>query len=315
MILREIPKNYLRYHIRAIKDQKKEKTMPEIRFDSAKRGFSNDFPVMGLCREFVVDRLRVAVYQTPDYMGRAATSLIAHQMRKVAKTRPEINMNLAAAPSQRPVWQHLSVMPDLPWNMVNGTHMDEFLVDEKHPLSFAGMLQSEFFCHPFPSAARFFKIMGTAEPHQEIERYSHVLSAFPTDIQVNGIGENGHMGFNEPWALGMDPSLRPFKANFWDPYLMKLVKLDERCLAQQRKAYPGQTIPDFAISITIRQIMASRTIFCIVPYEQKAQAAHDTLMGLISEACPASALRTHEDAYMFLDMESAGLFLRALPVK
>jgi glucosamine-6-phosphate deaminase len=105
---------------------------------------------------------------------------------------------------------------------------------------------------------------------------------------------------------------RPFKANFWDQEDVKVVKLDEECIEQQRKAYPGEIIPEKAISMTIPAIMRAGTIVSLVPGLEKAQAVYDVLTGKISEACPASILRVHDNAFLFLDLNSASLLLKIL---
>jgi glucosamine-6-phosphate deaminase len=208
--------------------------------------------------------------------------------------------------------------------------MDEFPVRFGSPLSFSSMIQRRLVRFLEPAPRNFFRINGAAPflragadyrrifvestddtvaqayLENSVREYSEILAAHPTDIQVLGIGWNGHVAFNDPYVVGKTPaSLMAYRANFGDPHLVKAVKLDDVCYEQQKAAYPGQTIPRWAISLTVPALIKAPVAFCIVPYEVKAEAVEKTIFNDVSEACPATVLRNHPNAYLFLDMASA----------
>lgn len=165
------------------------------------------------------------------------------------------------------------------------------------PQGFANFLRRALFDKlPFGSVNC---IDSTADPEEEVERYAALLSENPCDIVVLGIGENGHLAFNDPGV-----------AYFEDPKAVKIVGLDEVCRMQQ--VHDGcfaaiEQVPHAAITLTIPTLFAAKKAFCIVPGPTKAEAVKNTLKGDISEKCPASILRRHPHAALYLDKDSAGL--------
>ncbi|MEK7376284.1 MAG: 6-phosphogluconolactonase, partial [Candidatus Margulisiibacteriota bacterium] len=267
-------------------------------------------PKTGLVYEIMADRLRVGVYQDATLMGRAGAQMAASEMRRLEAIGIDPSMNFAAAPSQRTFWASLVEEQGLPWDRTTATHMDDFMVSHDHILSFAGMLRDELFSK-LPSLKNIYYVNGSAaDPASEADRYGSVLDANPRHIQVVGIGDNAHIAFAEPYIPGVtDPDERIYKANAWDRSACKIVKIDDQCKAQQRAAYPGVEIPDFALSMTVPAILSAGELICLVPYEQKAHAVLKTFTSLISEEVPATALRTHDNAFMLLDLESASLVI------
>ena len=134
---------------------------------------------------------------------------------------------------------------------------------------------------------------------QEVRRYEEALKVHPIDIACIGIGENGHIAFNDPAV-----------ADFKDPKLVKVVELDEACRNQQLGEgwFPTfDDVPKEALTLTITAILSCKAISCVVPDERKAQAVYNTLYGDISTSCPGSILRTHKETVLFLDKASASL--------
>ena len=176
--------------------------------------------------------------------------------------------------------------------------MDEYIGLEKDaPQAFGNFLKGRLFSKvPFKS---IHYIDGQGNPEKECERYSQLLERYPVDIVCLGIGENGHIAFNDPHV-----------ADFNDPKMVKVVELDTACRTQQ--VNEGQfaqlnLVPLQAITITIPALLKADSMFCMVPAENKAKAVHRTLHGEIDEECPATILRRKEKAILYLDKDSASL--------
>jgi glucosamine-6-phosphate deaminase len=177
--------------------------------------------------------------------------------------------------------------------------MDEYLgIGADHPASFRRFLRERVEHRVKPHA--FHYVAGEASlPLEECARYTRLLKAQPIDLCCLGIGENGHVAFNDPPV-----------ADFADPHAVKLVKLDEACRRQQvgEGAFPTlEAVPQFAYTLTIPMLCSARKMICVVPESRKAQAVKDTLRGPVSPACPASVLRQQAHCTLFLDAESASL--------
>jgi glucosamine-6-phosphate deaminase len=138
-------------------------------------------------------------------------------------------------------------------------------------------------------------------PEEQIDRYSELLKKYPVDVTFMGIGENGHIAFNDPHV-----------ADFADKKSVKIVDLDEKCRMQQ--VHDGcfesiDVVPKYAVTLTIPALMRAKSIFCIVPAKTKADAVKNTVLGEISEECPASILRIHQDASLYIDADSGRYIL------
>ena len=253
----------------------------------------------GLIDNFCADKLNVYVYDTRANMGAAAAGVVADEIRRLVQTRGRAVGIFASAPSQNEFLAALVETPGLDWSRVVGFHLDEYLgMDERAPQSFRRFLIDRLVGKV--AFGEFNGLRGDAENGAaETERYSELLAANPPDFAVLGIGENGHLAFIDP----------PF-CNFEDPERVKVVELDEICRAQQVNDGAFATIEDVphqALSLTIPTIMARPRLFAIVPGPAKRQAIESTIEGPVATTCPASILRQHPDAHLFIDRDSASL--------
>ena len=208
-------------------------------------------------------------------------------------------MIFAAAPSQNEVLAELASDAQIPWNKVNAFHMDEYIgLSSDAPQGFGNFLKSHIFGLVDFKSVNYIDI-SAVEAERECARYAELLKKYPTDIVVMGIGENGHIAFNDPPV-----------ANFNDPQAVKPVALDEICRNQQVNDGCFATIDDVpttAITLTVPTLFAGEHLFCIVPAKTKARAVRATLCDEISEKCPATILRRHKSAILYLDGDSSSL--------
>ena len=250
-------------------------------------------------RSFTKDLLKVNVYSSRDEMGAKAADDVKAAIIRALSEKETINMIFAAAPSQNEVLANLARDREIPWERVNAFHMDEYIgLDKNAPQGFGNFLREHIFgIAPFKSV-NYIRI-DARDADAECERYSALLRENPVDIVVLGIGENGHIAFNDP----------PF-ADFEDKKLVKTVKLDEVCRNQQ--VNDGcfakiDDVPTHALTLTVPALMSGKELYCIVPAKTKANAVHKTVTGEITPLCPATALRTHSCATLYLDPDSASL--------
>lgn len=250
-------------------------------------------------KSFQQDKLTVEIYENRTLMGEAAARDIKAKIAQLLSKKQEINMIFAAAPSQNDVLKSLVEDQEIEWNRVNAYHMDEYIgLDKDAPQGFGNFLKDHIFgLVPFKSV-NYIDITAK-DPDKEAERYGKLLVENPTDIVIMGIGENGHIAFNDPPV-----------ADFKDPKVVKAVKLDEIC--RQQQVNDGcfasiDKVPTHAMTLTVPTLVKAPYLFCIVPAKTKANAVYETLNGSIDEHCPASVLRTHENAKLYLDNESSKL--------
>ena len=247
--------------------------------------------------EFKKDKLVVKVYPTRDEMGYAAACDAAAAIKECLANAPEINMIFAAAPSQNDMLHHLCARDDIEWERINAFHMDEYIgLDPNAPQCFANFLKDAIFNKkPFKSVNCINA--GATDPDEECARYGKLLKEYPVDIVLMGIGENGHIAFNDPPV-----------ANFNDTEPVKPVKLDEVCRQQQVNDGCFKTIddvPKYAMTVTIPGLLAAKYNFCVVPAATKANAVKNTVYGEIGEWCPATSLRNKDNAILYCDSDSA----------
>lgn len=250
-------------------------------------------------KKFFKDKLEVKIYRSREEMGKAAAKDIAAKIRELLAEKGEINMIFAAAPSQNDVLKALVEDKTIEWNRINAYHMDEYIgLDKDAPQGFGNFLKAHIFGLVSFKSVNYIDI--TAEdPEKEAERYGKLLKDNPTDIVVMGIGENGHIAFNDPDV-----------ADFNDKRVVKPVKLDEICRNQQVNDGCFESIekvPTHAMTLTVPTLGSASWLFCIVPAETKAKAVYETLNGNIDEHCPASILRTRDNAKLYLDEKSSAL--------
>lgn len=251
-------------------------------------------------KEFEKDLLKVKIMPSRDEMGKVAAKDIHDRILSLLSEKAEINMIFAAAPSQNDVLASLIAYPDIDWSRINAYHMDEYigLSADDRDKSFGTFLTDHIFGKvPFKTINLIDCTASDAEA--ECERYSAILRENPTDIVVMGIGENGHIAFNDPWV-----------ADFNDKKVVKVVELDEVCRQQQVNdgCFPCiERVPKQAMTLTCPTLVAAPYLFCIVPAKTKANAVKRTLTGEINEECPATILRRQPDAVLYLDDKSSEL--------
>jgi glucosamine-6-phosphate deaminase len=206
-------------------------------------------------------------------------------------------MILASAPSLNEFLANLAEAPEIDWSRVIAFHLDEYLgMDERAEQSFRKFLVDRL-VNKVP-LGQFHGLRGEApDGNAEAKRYAKLLDENPPDFAVLGIGENGHLAFIDP----------PF-CNFNDPEAVKVVQLDEVCRNQQ--VHDGafaslDEVPSDALSLTIPTLMSRPKLFAIAPGPAKRQAIKNTVQGPVSTSCPASILRTHPNAHLFIDVVAA----------
>ena len=250
-------------------------------------------------KTFLQDKLKVEIYENRMLMGKSAARDIKAKIAELLAEKQEINIIFAAAPSQNDVLKSLVEDKEIEWNRVNAYHMDEYIgLDKDAPQGFGNFLKAHIFgLVPFKSVN--YIDITTTNPNAEADRYGKLLNENPTDIVIMGIGENGHIAFNDPPV-----------ADFKDEKVVKPVKLDEICRQQQVNDGCFDSIdkvPTHAMTLTVPTLVRAPYLFCIVPASTKASAVYETLNGSIDEHCPASVLRTHNNAKLYLDNESSKL--------
>lgn len=251
----------------------------------------------GTCKEIQKDLLTVKSYDSRENMGADAAKDIAAKIRELLAGKDVINMIFAAAPSQNEVLASLIKEKDIDWSRINAFHMDEYIgLPADAPQGFGNFLKEHIFGKvPFRSVNY---LNGQCEDREaECKRYSKLLEQYPTDIVCLGVGENGHVAFNDPPV-----------ADFKDPKLVKVVTLDSVCRNQQ--VHDGcfkelNEVPTQAFSLTVPALMRGGALFCVVPAATKAEAVKRMLTWEISEKCPASDLRRHSNATLYLDPDSS----------
>jgi len=245
-----------------------------------------------------LDSLQVRIHPTQAEMAADVAREAMQILIDALEHQPTASVIFAAANSQIQALDALVQSGGIDWTRVVMFHMDEYLgIDAQHSASFRRFLREHVEERVKPRA--FHYIAGeTLQPLDECERYSRLLRAQPIDLCLLGIGENGHLAFNDPPV-----------ANFADPHLVKLVKLDDACRQQQvgEGHFPNlAAVPQYAFTLSIPALCAAKRMLCIVPERRKADAVKAALLGPIETACPASFLREQPHCTLFLDAESAG---------
>lgn len=250
-------------------------------------------------RIFKEGELEIMIFPNRTEMGKQAAEDVSKKIQELLNNKDEINMIFAAAPSQSDFMKALVEDKSIEWHRINAFHMDEYIgLDKDAPQGFGNFLRDHIFGKvPFKSV--HYVNWQADDEEKETERYSELLRNNPVDIVCLGIGENGHIAFNDPPV-----------ADFNDPKLVKVVELDNVCRQQQvnDKCFAKiDEVPKKAFSLTIPALLKANYMFCMVPTAFKAKAVHDTVYGEISEKCPASILRTKKGAILYLDKDSASL--------
>ncbi len=249
-------------------------------------------------RSFQVDQMPVHVFASGTALGQRAAVDLADLLRQTVSRQGHAAIILATGNSQLEFMRALRSQADLPWSEVSIFHMDEYLgMSDQHPASFARYIRDKLVDWVKPRA--FYPLRGDApDAQQELQRYANLLRQCPPDVCVLGIGENGHLAFNDP------------PANFEIAEIIHLVNLDEACRRQQvgegHFASLDET-PCQALSLTVPMLLSARHVLGVVPEARKAQAVYAALRGPLTPLCPASILRTRPHVTLYLDTESARL--------
>ena len=251
-----------------------------------------------MIRELRIDELEIKVFDNRVKMGEAAASAVGEQIVKLLGQQEYVNIVFASAPSQNEFLEALIKQPGIDWTRVNAFHVDEYIgLQENAPEKFGSFLRGKIFKYlPFHTLNY---INGNApDSFAECGRYAELLHDYPSDIVCLGIGENGHLAFNDP----------PADFETEDPFIV--VDLDEKCREQQLGEGWFKSIdevPKKAISMSIKQIFKSKNIICSVPGERKAIAVKNCLEEPVSNLYPASVLQQHSNCTIYLDDLSASL--------
>jgi len=250
------------------------------------------------------DQLTVTIDSSMHAMGVRAAEDVAAALNSELAAHDETSLIVATGNSQLSFLQALRARADLAWDRIRIFHMDEYLgMSESHPASFRRYVREKLVDHVHPLS--FYGLEGDAPDAQaEIARYTSLLQRYRPAAVVMGIGENGHLAFNDP------------PADFETRELVHIVQLDEACRLQQ--VGEGHfdrldTTPTHALSLTIHALLQPKRVFVVVPEARKARAVRDALCGPITPNCPASILRTCAHAHLYLDAEAAGWLPPAPP--
>jgi glucosamine-6-phosphate deaminase len=248
--------------------------------------------------------VRIRIFDTKQELGRAAAEQAAQAIRAAVARHGAARVVAATGASQFEFLEALVAAPGIGWEQVELFHLDEYVgLPDTHPASFRRYLRERLVERVRPRA--FHGLAGdAADPGAECRRVGAALQRVPVDVAFVGIGENGHLAFNDP----------PADFETGEPYLV--VELDEACRRQQLGEgwFPTlDDVPRRAISMSVRQILAAREILCIVPDARKAQAVRDCLDGTVTPLHPSSILQTHPLTTVYLDRGSAALLQPGAP--
>ena len=243
--------------------------------------------------------MNINISATPKELGVHAAEAIARLLTEAVERQGSARVILSTGASQFETLEALVEM-DVPWEHVEMFHLDEYVaLPESHIASFRKYLK-ERFVSKVPLKNAYF-VNGEGDVEANIAALTKELRAAPVDVGVIGIGENGHIAFNDP------------PADFDIDAAYKVVNLDERCKRQQVGEGWFATVDDVpkqAISMTVSQIMACESIVSVVPHAVKAEAVRNTLERDVTNLVPATIMKTHPDFNLFLDSESAAGFMK-----
>jgi len=241
------------------------------------------------------DRLKYYVGKTRDDMGRLAAKIAGDQIKQLLTQKDDIRIIFASAPSQDEVLSYLTSDEEIDWSRIAGFHMDEYI---GLPLDsdqwFRKYLEKNIIDKV--NIKEFHFIDGTKSAEEELARYTKLLKEKPIDVVCLGVGENGHIAFNDPPV-----------ADFHDPETVKIVELDQ--FSRQQQVNDGcfltiDDVPTHALSLTIPALTAGKTMVCTVPGHTKKAAIFNMLNADIHTSCPATILRQHDNAHLIVDTDA-----------
>ncbi len=247
-----------------------------------------------------VENLPVYVFDTREEMGKVAAADAAKRINAVIEKNGVANVIFAAAPSQNDLLENL-LKEDIDWSKVRGFHQDEYVgIDASEPAGFGNFLRRAIYDRVQFKELHYL-LCAADEAEKKCEEYAELLTKYPADLIFLGIGENGHLAFNDPAV-----------ADFEDPKMVKIVELDDVCRQQQVNDGCFATlddVPKSAMTLTMSYIMSVSEAICVVPTDRKANAVYGALNGPVTTECPASILRKHANAALYLDKNSAAKVL------
>ena len=249
------------------------------------------------CSKTSAKGFRAIRYPNTFRLGEFSARFVAEKIKSIVLEKGHANVIFATGASQFNFINYLVAISSVPWDKVSAFHLDEYVGlsnGKNHPASFRKYLKERLFDKLEPRC----KQINYIDP-DKYEEYENLLASVQIDLACIGIGENGHIAFNDPPV-----------ADFNDPKLVKVVDLDEKCRLQQVGEGWFDSLseaPSKAITLTVPAIMRAETISCVVPDNRKAMAVRDSVSGTISTKCPASILTQHKDCILWLDEESSSL--------
>jgi glucosamine-6-phosphate deaminase len=242
----------------------------------------------------------IRIFPTKQQMASAAAGHAAESLRLLLGKQAAVRLLAATGASQIEFLERFTANPDLDWTRVELFHLDEYVgLGIDHPASFARYIKERIIDRT--GITSYHLLDGRRDPEEMLAEINREITKAPIDLAFVGIGENGHLAFNDPPA--------DFETD--KPYL--LVELDRACREQQVGEgwfRSVDEVPKQALSISIPQLLKSREILCVVPDRRKAAAVRACLEGPLSASAPASALRAHPNTTIFLDADSASLLSR-----
>ncbi|MBQ6999174.1 MAG: glucosamine-6-phosphate deaminase [Clostridia bacterium] len=251
---------------------------------------------MASIKEILKDKLVVKIFDTRDEMGKAAGCAVAEKIKEIISEKGGLNMIFAAAPSQNETLATLVEAEGIDWGKVNAFHMDEYIgLSADAPQGFGNFLKDRIFSKLAFKSVNYIYAKGESA-EETCERYTKLIKENPIDIVCLGIGENGHIAFNDPWV-----------ADFNDSEIIKKVALDDVCRQQQVNDGCFEKIddvPKYALTLTVPTLFNADYLFCTVPAKTKSEAVYKTVNNDINEDLPATIMRNHNNAIMYCDADS-----------
>ncbi|MDZ7718294.1 MAG: glucosamine-6-phosphate deaminase [Balneolaceae bacterium] len=243
--------------------------------------------------------MNIQIFDTKKELGKQSAADAAEKIRSAIQKKGEANIILATGASQFETLGHLVKESDIDWSKVTMFHLDEYVgLPETHPASFRKYLRERFEQKVPPLKDAHYISGDSGNPKQECRRLNEIISKIDIDVALVGIGENGHLAFNDP----------PADFETEKPYIV--VELDKACRQQQMGEGWFDSIEDVpkkAISMSIKQIMKSNHIVCSVPDQRKAEAVKNCFESEVTNIHPASVLQVHPNCTVYLDQESASM--------
>lgn len=244
-----------------------------------------------------IEQLLVRTYDDRTQLGKDAAEMVSKKIQELQQNKDYVYIIFASAPSQNEFLETLAKATNIDWKKVVAFHMDEYIgLDLAHPQSFGYFLKENLF-DKVPIHHVHYIQGDSSNIEEECERYEQLLRTYPVDIVCMGIGENTHIAFNDPHV-----------ANFDDPYWVKIVDLDDK--SRQQQVNDGcfnsfDDVPTHAITLTVPALLQGKFLYCMVPGKNKARAVYQTLYEGVDSRYPSTILRTHQNAHLFIDRESA----------